>query len=82
MTNGILSFIFPIITSTEGGKIFAYFLMGISCIISHFYVYYYIPETKGKSIDENAQVFSGRKYIAHDNDRERGDIQLKTALVS
>lgn len=39
------------------GKVMTYFGMGIMALMMFFFVYTYIPETSGKSLDECVEMF-------------------------
>lgn len=62
-SNMLVSFLFPIIVGSEMNKTtfngaMPYFIFGGLCIVTVFFVLKFIPETKGKSLEEMEKVFT------------------------
>jgi len=62
-SNMMVSFFFPIIVGSEMNKTsfngaLPYFIFGGLCIVTVFFVLKFIPETKGKSLEEMEKVFT------------------------
>lgn len=53
ITNFIVSISFlTILNDVTYGEIIAFMILALSCILSFVFVYFKVPETKGKSLDE------------------------------
>eukprot|EP00347_Sterkiella_histriomuscorum_P022858 403336889 len=54
--NYILAGVFLQLTSTDAGKIFTYSLLAFNCLIMYAFVWRFVPETKDRSANENAEL--------------------------
>eukprot|EP00347_Sterkiella_histriomuscorum_P004532 403360103 len=66
--NFLTSAIFLQITATNSGKIIAYSILSISCVITYLFVRRYLPETKDKPIDECVKLVMQARYLGCHND--------------
>lgn len=60
--NFLTSAIFLQITATDTGKIVAYTILSVSCVITYLFVRRYLPETKDKPIDECVRLVQEARY--------------------
>lgn len=81
--NYLLSAIFLIITSTEAGKLISYTILGLSCFVAYYFVYLYVPETKGCSLDECVRLVQLTQYYHVGKTRQVTveDIELKQKIA-
>jgi MFS family permease len=56
-TSYFISAVFLSLLTSSTGKFMTYFGMGIMSLMMFFFVYTYIPETSGKSLDECVEMF-------------------------
>jgi SP family sugar porter-like MFS transporter len=56
----VLNYTFPILNNLLGAH-GTFWVYGIICLVSVFVIYFTLPETKGKTLEEIEEVFFGRK---------------------
>ena len=70
LSNFLLSSVFLSIVSTNPGKIGAFLLLAFFNVMAIIFIYYRLPETKGKSIRENVRTIVGKKPESKDDYNE------------
>ena len=61
LTNYVVSALFLTSTETSLGKVITYLLLGCFCLMAFAFIYYMLPETKGKPLDEIIMLFKPKK---------------------
>lgn len=84
MGNMALNSVFLVMNETVPGKIASVLFLVASCVVSFFFVYYLVPETKDKSNEECVRLFKGGSpsYVNKINPEEDSEqVQLTTPYL-
>ena len=60
-SNYIISSVFLTATSTDIGKVVSYLAIAFVAIVAWIVIYNFVPETKGKTMDECVEIFMSEK---------------------
>jgi len=74
LSNFLVSSLFLTITSSNAGKVYAYIILAGFSVAAWIFIYFMLPETAEKSIQENVQNIMGKKYKTY-NKLEDKDIE-------
>ena len=55
LSNFVVSSVFLTITETKPGKVYAYLILAFFSLSAWIFIYFILPETKGKEIQENVK---------------------------
>lgn len=77
-SNWLFNFIIGLITPplVEGTGYGAYVFFAIFCLLSLFWVYWFVPETAGKTLEEMDHVFNDLSSAGEEERRERIELAI------
>ena len=74
LANYLVSSVFLSTTATDTGKVASYSVIAVFCVLAFIFIFFLLPETKEKSLDEIVMLFNPKlaEHVAHTRPTETG----------